>query len=560
MPTTTTTKKSTKTTAIVPAAQAVKAKKVVLVPKLGIHGSQLVIPVDVAREVQGTSGEYIDFKVLGEGDTQVCVVDMNDLPINMLRAVGVHESSPVDVKATIKKMLARTPEELLGQVVEDPQELYRVLRFVSHVKLPIIEFQLNGIWYPIPLEVRFWKGWFTTECALIVNLQIQDKKFYHQWFISDSNFREEGGTGPSIKKTVGTLLMELGFRFTTKERVAAFKNKLIRASAISGKNGMVLDTTSSVLMEVNVGWSTKLLPYALGTPTNPKRVIVEEELEAEQGRGHNNSEDKVYALPFLRVFSPKMKKYCYVDVETTTEHVYATDARKLLVLPTFMARALDAVFDTPTEEVFGDLFDGRHGGVVILAAGDTGTGKTLTAEVYAESTKRPLYVMEMGELGVELATVEENLQKIFDRARRWNAILLFDEADIFLSKRQEAELEKSAIVGTFLRLLDHYEGTFFLTTNREDIIDDAIRSRITMRLSYPNLTDDSRAQIWDQLLGKAGLVFTGSRPDLLAENLNGRNIRNLVRVLRLLNPGAKNVNMEQVRAGLTFISRPQTTN
>ena len=86
-----------------------------------------------------------------------------------------------------------------------------------------------------------------------------------------------------------------------------------------------------------------------------------------------------------------------------------------------VASILHRVFETPTNELFGDLIRGKHGGVVILASGNPGVGKTLTAEVYAEMSTRPLYVLEFGEMGttVEQIESEENQQKLEEKVKTW---------------------------------------------------------------------------------------------------------------------------------------------
>ena len=195
--------------------------------------------------------------------------------------------------------------------------------------------------------------------------------------------------------------------------------------------------------------------------------------------------------------------------------------------------------------LFGDLLRGKSGGMVILANGKPGVGKTLTAEVFAEHTKRPLYVMEMGELGTNLASVEQNLQRVFLRATRWNAVLLMDEADIFMHKRDD-NLERSAIVGVFLRLLDYYHGLFFLTSNRAEVIDPAFKSRITLQLDYPDLDRDARLKIWDLMFKMANIEVTDGLDGLPDIELNGRQIRNLVRLVKVMNPGGK-VTSEKVK-------------
>jgi AAA+ superfamily predicted ATPase len=121
---------------------------------------------------------------------------------------------------------------------------------------------------------------------------------------------------------------------------------------------------------------------------------------------------------------------------------------------------------------------------------------------------------------------------------RWHAVLQFDECEIFLSQRGD-DLERSAIVGIFLRMLDYYEGLLFLTTNRPETLDYAIRSRVMLRLEYPDLDAATRANVWRTMFHAAGIRLTdpGDAFAALAEpEINGRQIRNLVRLARILHP------------------------
>ena len=222
-----------------------------------------------------------------------------------------------------------------------------------------------------------------------------------------------------------------------------------------------------------------------------------------------------------------------------------------LHLPEEMLSVLTRVFATPVEDLFGDLIEGKHGGVVILASGNPGVGKTLTAEVYAEQSERPLYVLELGELGTNVSQVEENLSRVFTRVARWNAVLQFDECEIFLTERNE-DLERSAIVGIFLRLLDYYNGILFLTTNRPQVLDHAVRSRVMLKLEYPDLDQAARSIIWDKMFGAAGLSLDEGTLEQLAESdINGRQIRNLSRLARILHPQGA-VTLEEMRGVLEY--------
>lgn len=91
--------------------------------------------------------------------------------------------------------------------------------------------------------------------------------------------------------------------------------------------------------------------------------------------------------------------------------------------------------------------------------------------------------------------INKNLQKIFMRAKRWNCVLLLDEADIFVMQRA-SNIEQNAIVAEFLRTLEYFDGLLFMTTNRPDDIDDAIISRCAAIIDYAVPGPEDSAAIW----------------------------------------------------------------
>ena len=95
--------------------------------------------------------------------------------------------------------------------------------------------------------------------------------------------------------------------------------------------------------------------------------------------------------------------------------------------------------------------------------------------------------MAAGEIGVDHVGVDKFLKTIFKIASRWHAILLLDEADVFLVERG-ADAHTNALVSVFLRELEHFDGILFLTTNRMQTFDPAILSRIHLPLRYDLLT------------------------------------------------------------------------
>jgi SpoVK/Ycf46/Vps4 family AAA+-type ATPase len=118
-----------------------------------------------------------------------------------------------------------------------------------------------------------------------------------------------------------------------------------------------------------------------------------------------------------------------------------------------------------------------HGSFYII------TGKTLTAEAVAELLEVPLYSVGAGELGVNADILEKRLRDILDTASQWGAILLIDEADVFLEQRSMHDVARNGLVSVFLRLLEYHQGILFLTTNRLKTIDSAFLSRFSIAVS-----------------------------------------------------------------------------
>lgn len=146
-----------------------------------------------------------------------------------------------------------------------------------------------------------------------------------------------------------------------------------------------------------------------------------------------------------------------------------------------------------------------------ISSGPPGVGKTLTAEAVAEKMKVPLYMLSAGDLGLEPRSVDVKLQGILDLCTRWGAILLIDEADVFLEERSLHELERNKLVSIFLRVLEYYEGIMFLTTNRVRTFDAAFQSRIHISIEYPELDTKSRKKVWRNFLEQHNLAQQASR-------------------------------------------------
>jgi hypothetical protein len=81
----------------------------------------------------------------------------------------------------------------------------------------------------------------------------------------------------------------------------------------------------------------------------------------------------------------------------------------------------------------------------------------ILTESVADITQRPLYTISCGELGISPMMVEDNLQAALNLATAWNAIVLIDEADVFLEQRSTNDLERNSLVSSKSFLSDIFE-------------------------------------------------------------------------------------------------------
>ncbi|KAL9124662.1 MAG: hypothetical protein Q9217_006030 [Psora testacea] len=257
-----------------------------------------------------------------------------------------------------------------------------------------------------------------------------------------------------------------------------------------------------------------------------------------------DSEEKPLNTTFLRcfpevgVFSLRNKEWALVKVDDLRRVEFREKAFKRLVIRDDYKRIIKAMVRASNLEKpgFSDLVSGKGRGLTILLHGPPGTGKTLTAECVAEKNECPLFTISCGDLGTKPQELETRLKEVFQLAVTWKAILLLDEADIFLQERDVHDVKRNALVSIFLRELDYFEGILFLSTNRPGEIDEAFVSRIHITLGLNTLGKDEQHKIWaifikdlDLTDSKKRELLTHIKENFKHDNLNGRQIRNTVR-------------------------------
>ncbi|MEV6165373.1 ATP-binding protein [Streptomyces sp. NPDC052052] len=177
---------------------------------------------------------------------------------------------------------------------------------------------------------------------------------------------------------------------------------------------------------------------------------------------------------------------------------------------------------------------GRGRGVSALFAGDSGTGKTMSAEVIAADLGLDLYTVDLATvIDKYVGETEKNLERIFSEAAGVNGVLLFDEADAIFGKRSDVKdaHDRYANVESayLLQRMESFDGLAILATNLRANLDDAFTRRLDLVIDFPVPDPEQRLVLWERCLGP--LLPRGKDLDLAfcAENfeLAGGNIRSI---------------------------------
>lgn len=254
---------------------------------------------------------------------------------------------------------------------------------------------------------------------------------------------------------------------------------------------------------------------------------------------HENMIRGVWKLPYpaaaclyniVPVFSLQDHKWGAVRADKLQPVAFRKDAIDRLVIEDRKKRVLSALVKNHSFG-FKDLVDDKNSATIVLLAGPPGTGKSLTAQAVAESLELPLYTVNLDDTDDD--GIEDKLTEIFQLTTPWDAVILIDEADAVMRKRESCEPHEARRVATFLRVVEAHEGIIFLTSNYADSIDEAMRSRVSVVIDYRPAPYRLRAIIWRNLSSSmAGITLNVSR--LALWPLNGREIKHALKISGML--------------------------
>jgi len=172
-------------------------------------------------------------------------------------------------------------------------------------------------------------------------------------------------------------------------------------------------------------------------------------------------------------------------------------------------------------------------GVSTLFAGESGTGKTMAAEVIANDLQLNLYRIDLSAVvNKYIGETEKNLRRLFDAAEDGGAILFFDEADALFGKRSEVKdsHDRYANIGInyLLQRIESYQGLAILATNFKSSLDTAFLRRLRFIIDFPFPSKEYRQQMWQKAFPPEMPLGQIDAVHLSQLNLTGGTIHNIV--------------------------------
>jgi hypothetical protein len=171
-------------------------------------------------------------------------------------------------------------------------------------------------------------------------------------------------------------------------------------------------------------------------------------------------------------------------------------------------------------------------GVSAMFAGESGTGKTMAAEVIANDLQLNLYRIDLSAVVSKyIGETEKNLRRLFDAAEEGGAILFFDEADALFGKRSEVKDSHDRYanieVNYLLQRIESYQGLAILATNLKSSLDQAFVRRLRFIIDFPFPTQEYRQQIWQKVFPQKTPLDKLNYNHLGRLNLTGGTITNI---------------------------------
>jgi AAA+ superfamily predicted ATPase len=259
---------------------------------------------------------------------------------------------------------------------------------------------------------------------------------------------------------------------------------------------LVVDVASPTVVEQRAAWIA-----ATGDEPLARQLVAQFDLDIvaiEALAAEFDGGDELWAAA-LRSTRPRL--------DQLAQRVDARATRDDLILPDDVAEQLERIkaqvqLRSTVHSDWG-LADrtSRGLGITALFAGESGTGKTLAAEVIAGELRLDLYRIDLSAVVSKyIGETEKHLRRLFDTAERGGTVLFFDEADALFGKRSEVrdshDRYANIEVNYLLQRMESYQGLAILATNMKSALDQAFTRRLRFVVDFPFPDRAERERIW----------------------------------------------------------------
>lgn len=165
----------------------------------------------------------------------------------------------------------------------------------------------------------------------------------------------------------------------------------------------------------------------------------------------------------------------------------------------------------------------------ILIFGPPGTGKTMVSESIASVLGLNLMKLTNADIQSNIpGKTEKNITESFKKAKKENAVIMFDECDSMLYNRNSVGAILSAEINHLLGEIENFDGVCVFTTNRLHKLDEALQRRIIARIELPFPDEETRLLIWKKLIPKKMPIEKIDYFKLSKAELSGGEIKNAI--------------------------------
>jgi hypothetical protein len=339
------------------------------------------------------------------------------------------------------------------------------------------------------------------------------------------------------------LLVEIGDAGATPHGLRLFLENAEGLILVAVNEAVAVDRDDQRFRVDKPGAHDQLLLWQrlLGEALEPTQALVD------AGSGFNLSAHDIRKVAVRLCAGPgayleRQRQYCREltcrRLDGLARNIEPTAGWADLVLPSAQMAALHQIAShvhhrATVYERWGFAAQSTRGlGLAVLFAGDSGTGKTMAAEVLARELGLDLFHIDLASLVSKyIGETEKNLARIFEAAEDGGAILLFDEADALFGRRSEVKDSHDRYanieVSYLLQRMEAYRGLAILTTNQKAALDSAFQRRLRMVVNFPFPDTVERHEMWRRVFPTATPTEKLDPAKLARLHMSGGQIRNI---------------------------------